>query len=191
MLATVLFLLAEALCTLVPLLVLLWVTKRFPRSPKARVEFLLFLIYLVGVFHVTGSGTIYDGLRLGLSPNVNLIPFSQDIDFFGYSLNVIMLIPFGFFVPRLWQQARDLGPAVLAGLGLIVLVELSQLLNLRATDIDDVICNLAGVFIGFALSYLGSREPEEGMLPLALVLLVVFFSRFFLFHEFQWAMLLY
>ena len=62
---------------------------------------LLFAIYLFGVFHVTGAGTMYDALQRGLEWNagqVNLLPFSREADPMGYALNVVLFLPFGLIM---------------------------------------------------------------------------------------------
>ncbi|MBO1695172.1 hypothetical protein [[Clostridium] symbiosum] len=54
----------------------------------------IFAIYIFGVLHFTGSGTLADFNRYGIEfegHHLNLIPFSQDIDIVAYVLNIMML----------------------------------------------------------------------------------------------------
>ena len=67
--------------------------------------------------------------------------------------NVLMLIPFGFLAPLLWDKLRW-WRVLPAGLGLILAVELLQPLTGRSFDIDDILLNLLGVMIGALLSAL-------------------------------------
>lgn len=67
--------------------------------------------------------------------------------------NVLMLFPFGFLAPLLWEKLR--GWRVLpAGLGFILAVELLQPLTGRSFDIDDILLNFLGVLTGALLSAL-------------------------------------
>ncbi len=66
--------------------------------------------------------------------------------------NVVMFIPLGFFLPLVWKKLRKLWKSFLTAAGMILLVELVQMLTLRGScDIDDLILNLCGVVIGYVL----------------------------------------
>ncbi len=116
---------------------------------------LVFALYVAAVFRVTGAGTIYEAVNWKNAPlayrleRINLIPFSRDIDWKGYFLNILMLMPFGFLVPLIWQDMGRLCKVVPAGFGFSLLIELSQLLNIRGTDVDDLIMNTLGTLTGF------------------------------------------
>ena len=115
----------------------------------------VFLIYLWGVFHFTGAGTIWEPVRYGMSggafrqEEINLIPFSLGIDPVGYGLNVVLFLPFGFLLPFLWKETDSLRKTAAGGFMLSLLIELSQLLNNRSTDVDDLILNTAGAVLGY------------------------------------------
>jgi glycopeptide antibiotics resistance protein len=67
--------------------------------------------------------------------------------------NVLMLIPFGFLAPLLWERLR--GWQVLpVGLGFILVIELLQPLTGRSFDIDDILLNFLGVLAGALLAAL-------------------------------------
>ena len=161
---------------------------------------LAFGVYIGMVFDVTGSGTLYELLRSGLDlRSINLIPFSDDsIDRVGYILNVVMLVPLGFLVPFLWRGTRKLWKVTAIGAGLSVLVELSQLLNFRSTDVDDVLLNTLGAMIGYGLWRLYARiipwDPgkagrffQEGFCYIA----VIFLGKFFFYNEMALAARIY
>ena len=62
----------------------------------------LFAVYIVCVYHVTGTGTLWDAFLYRFQTeisHINPIPFSAGIDMVGYILNIILFIPFGFFDP--------------------------------------------------------------------------------------------
>lgn len=97
--------------------------------------------------------------------NYNLIPFYSltdyivhfdrfnfDIWFFNIFGNVILFIPFGFFIPLLFRKVKGLRKityaACLASLGIEILQFLTRLGQL---DVDDIILNVLGGMLGFFL----------------------------------------
>ena len=196
------------LCVMLPALLLYGILHRLYRAkgiaePRDRFAMILVLsVYVAGVFYFTGSGTVYDIRQYGLSAmalELNLIPFSAGpIDAVGYLLNVVLFVPLGFLLPLLWPKEDRFWKILLAGVSFSLLIELSQLLNLRSTDIDDLLLNTIGAVIGFALfrAYAAitkrSKQPEAGFRaePL-LYFAVMFLGRFLLFLEFGFAKILY
>lgn len=159
----------------------------------------LFALYVVGALHVTGAGTLYDALRFGLEwrpDRMNLIPFSQEIDAVGYALNVVLLMPLGALLPVLNGERCRLGGVLAHGFAFSLLIELSQLLNIRSTDVDDLILNTLGALLGYGLFRLFARatgwRPRGGAAwEPALYIAALFAGRFLLFDEFGLARLLY
>lgn len=147
----------EFLAEFGPFLVCLMLVGRgggtFRRAKQGRWLPVLFALYVIAVFHVTWPGTVYDrpdGTVSELLRRINFIPFSREIQPVGYGLNVVMFLPFGFLVPLMRRQAAL--PAVTAGgLGFSLLIELSQLLSHRGTDVDDLIMNTLGAAMGYLL----------------------------------------
>ena len=69
--------------------------------------------------------------------------------------NVIMFIPLGFFLPRVFPALQKFRRTVLATVLIITAVELTQLFTLLGTcDIDDLILNVIGAAIGYGLHQL-------------------------------------
>ena len=179
------------------------------QTPSRRAErfgfigIMLFGIYIAMVLDVTDSGTLYDLLRSGGlaidTATVNLIPFSDpEYSKVGYVLNVIMLMPFGFLAPTLFRDKRKLWKTALAGALFSILIEGSQLLNYRSTDVDDVILNTLGTVIGYGIYRLFSRlfRKDVGKTPClpcesGVLVLAAFFGKFLLFNGLQMACLLY
>lgn len=73
--------------------------------------------------------------------------------------NVLMLVPFGFLAPLLWERLRGLR-ALPAGLALILAIELLQPFTGRSFDVDDIFLNFLGVLAGALLSL-----PVQALLP--------------------------
>lgn len=66
--------------------------------------------------------------------------------------NLAFFMPFGFLAPWLWKKMRHLGRFMLCTVSMVMAVELIQLFTLRGSgDIDDLILNMAGAAIGFAV----------------------------------------
>lgn len=66
--------------------------------------------------------------------------------------NVVMFIPLGFFLPRVFPKLRRLWKTLLATGLSISLIEIIQLFTLLGScDIDDLILNLVGAAIGYGI----------------------------------------
>ena len=66
--------------------------------------------------------------------------------------NIVMFVPLGVFLPVLWRKLQKAWKAIPVGFLMIVGVEICQLLTLRGRcDIDDVLLNVLGIMIGYAL----------------------------------------
>ena len=72
--------------------------------------------------------------------------------------NVVMFIPAGWLLPRLFAPMRKFFRFLLTCFVSILLVEVFQLFTLLGSfDVDDIILNLAGMIIGFIV-YLCKRK---------------------------------
>lgn len=175
--------------------------RRGRKPPAARIVLmLLFALYLAEAFHVTGAGTLYNLQMYGASDlrQINLIPFSQEIDWVGYAQNVLLFLPFGLLAPLLWRGLQRWQYTACAGLSVSLLIELSQLCNNRRTDVDDLILNTVGAVLGYLLFRLLARCTKwtdrlgEGLPYEPAVLIAgMFVGRFLLFNEFGLARILY
>lgn len=66
--------------------------------------------------------------------------------------NVLMFVPLGYFLPHLFARLRSFWKTGLFSLCLIVTVETVQYFTLLGTcDVDDLILNMAGVFLGYPI----------------------------------------
>ena len=114
-----------------------------------------------------------------------------------YLLNIVLFVPLGFLLPLLWEKQNGLFRILLAGASFSLLIELSQLLNIRNSDIDDLLLNTLGAIIGFALYRLFAaiarrNEPQQGLRLEALLYFgAMFLGHFLLFDEFGFAKILY
>ena len=137
----------SALAVLIPVFMLLGKFK-FHDFPKITLYF-VFAVYLAAAYHLVGLPT---SQFFTFDVNLNLIPFAGMIDDFKNTcLNVLLFVPLGFFLPMLWTKYRRMGNTLLFGLCMTIGIELLQLLTLRATDINDVITNFLGTWLGYCL----------------------------------------
>lgn len=125
----------------------------------------LFTLYLCEMFNVVGIPAVQ---YIRWEPTVNLIPFGDEKNlryFFQVSMNAVMFLPFGFLLPLLWKTCRSWKVTTLAGLLTSALIETIQLFCFRLTDVDDLIMNTMGAFLGYLGAWLFFRNrwkrPEE------------------------------
>ena len=111
-----------------------------------------------------------------LQQNTNLIPFyttknylyvlQNSTDrymrthcFMNLAGNIILFIPIGWLLPRLWVELRNFFRFFAVCIGVMFLVETVQLFSLLGRfDIDDLMLNLFGMVLGFILFHLGRRR---------------------------------
>ncbi len=186
----------EFLSSFLPfLLVLILLTRKNSKAdtPYPKTYYALtaaFALYIICVFNVTGAGTVYEATHYWPYRwlNLNLIPFSNEIDPVGYVLNVVMLMPFGFLVPLIWKSCASLGRVSLAGLSFSLLIELSQTLSFRGTDVDDLIMNTLGAAVGFGFYKIwnmvtrGKLQQSGNLRELPAYILALYLGRCFLFN---------
>ena len=121
-------------CFLLPGTVWLICNRRMIADKAYKVRHIIWIyIYMfygyLAVQEAAGIGTIWDLITYGkLDNSINLIPFSSE-GAMTYNLNIIMFMPFGFLMS--------------------LAIEICQLFNLRATDIDDLMMNTLGALVGY------------------------------------------
>ncbi len=162
----------------------------------------LFAVYMACVFHVTGAGTLYETFRyfqydMG-QINLHLVPFSEEIDAFGYFANILMMMPFGFLLPLISPKSGKFRIIFLSGFLFSLSIELSQLFNYRATDIDDLILNTLGAILGYEICQAGlmlfrKNEPKDSysVFEPFIYAIVLFLGHYFLFDGLRMASLIY
>lgn len=134
---------------------------------KKRIWVFLFVLYstvmLWLLFHRTGY---VEGIPYREQLKMNLLPFEtiklfvgllehpgyrQDaiVNLFG---NVIMFIPLGFLLPRVFPKVNRLWKTLLLTAAIITLVEILQLFTLLGScDTDDLILNVTGAALGYGI----------------------------------------
>ena len=127
---------------------------------------LLMLWLLFGQrFGYTKNGTYLEMLQA----NINIVPFgtvglfvksimhSQDPALLRHAVinlagNIVMFVPLGFLMPAVFPRMRVLKKTMLCAAAVMTVVEIIQLFTLLGSyDVDDLILNLMGAFIGFII----------------------------------------
>lgn len=148
---------------------LLYLKKRRRRTSGYLICFTIFYIYLTCVVGYTILPLPFDpeffGRDANLMSRINLIPLrDMSVDYLlsvqGVG-NIVLGIPFGFGLPFLLKS--DFKSILWRGLFFTLSIEFVQLVILlffslpyRTMDINDVLLNLSGVMIGYALFFLFS-----------------------------------
>ncbi|MGN0982950.1 MAG: VanZ family protein [Candidatus Limivicinus sp.] len=124
---------------------------------------LLLALYLAAVYNVAGAPELpYIYPRL----NINLVPFwditnGVEAYLINSGLNILLFVPLGFILPLLWKEFRSRRTMCLTGFLLSLGIELAQLLNYRISDVDDLLMNTLGAFLGYELMLLLSRKKKS------------------------------
>ena len=104
--------------------------------------YIVFGFYMTAVLSLTGFPSV-----TSLTPDftINLIPFKDMAsDFVNACLNVVLFIPFGVFLPILWDKFGNIKNLLAVELITVLIIEISQLFTFRTTDINDFLTNTLG-----------------------------------------------
>ena len=82
----------------------------------------------------------------------NASPYYIRHAFINLAGNVIMFVPLGYFLPKIFEKLRKFWKTTLFSLCLIITVEAVQFFTMLGTcDVDDLILNMVGVILGYLL----------------------------------------
>ena len=183
----------SSFCVVLPCLIY-FIIKRRKNSKSYWIFVLLFVLYLWQVYDLTGVGGLTDIIYAPkggidqpiIRARINLVPFNNNEKTF--YLNILMLIPFGFLVPLIWKNYRKAYKTAILGAGFSLLIELSQLITTRTTDIDDLITNTLGALLGFIIWKIffknHLKETENSKRDVIVYILLSFLGMFFLYYPF-------
>ncbi len=145
-------------------------------SKKREIILIIFTVYMIAltlqivtpkfIINTSGIHIIHQDLD-----NINIIPFYFIKDFYNECIllnnynylfinifgNILLFIPIGFLLPYLFNIKYK--RVMLYGIMFSFIVEIIQIWLPRVTDIDDIILNNIGVYIGILLykKYLKSK----------------------------------
>lgn len=119
-------------------------------SWKRTIAYMVFGFYLTAVLALVGFPDI---ISLKINFTVNIIPFIDMVsDFSNACLNILLFVPFGFLLPILWENFRNVKRVAFMGLITTFFIEISQIFTFRTTDINDIITNTVGTMIGYYIA---------------------------------------
>lgn len=134
----------------------------------------LFLVYCVAMLWLLFGQRLGETSTLAqLHLNMNLVPLRTIRQYLGliqqekYFLhafvnlvgNVVMFIPLGFLLPRIWRKLRGFFKTTLCVALLVTVVEILQYVTfLGSFDVDDFILNLSGAIVGYILWKIYSKN---------------------------------
>lgn len=122
---------------------------------KYEINLIIFVGFITGLFSQTlktGNESMINLIPFGIiGPTINnLIKYKYITPFLINILgNIIMFIPIGYFIPKLWKI--DNKKVILIGFCISLFIEISQLFLNRTTDVDDLILNTLGTIIGLLI----------------------------------------
>jgi glycopeptide antibiotics resistance protein len=119
-----------------------------------------YAIYFLCMIHL-----VFFPIEVNIGKYANLTPWYKSINFIPivtvdiptFLLNIIMMLPFGIYLPLLNKKYHSVKKAAYSGLFVSLTFEIIQLLirvtlgNGRSTDINDLIANTLGAVVGFLL----------------------------------------
>lgn len=145
--------------TLPGVLLFLYYTDR-NRFKKKWFWAVLFVVYMNVMFCVVG---IPSAQFVRWNPEINWIPFRDfsSANIVGMSLNILMFIPFGAFLPIYFGRFWKMSTTVLAGAFMSFTIEVLQLFTFRLTDIDDLIMNTLGTLLGYGIGAIIVHKQKE------------------------------
>ena len=172
-------------------LIIIYLNKRkgFGVSLKREALLFIFYVYLLCVMSITllpvyiiGEHNANTWLHVNLIPVVGTFkevaqttansPYMIRIWTRNIVGNAILLLPMGILLPLLWSKFRKIGRVTLFAFLFSLSIETLQLLftllgNMgRAFDVDDILLNTLGAFIGMSLYSICNRiagsEPDPG-----------------------------
>lgn len=145
----------------------------------------LFSFYLAAVYSLVGLPTV---LFLRFDITINLVPLLPMIEDLKNSfLNILLFIPLGFFLPLLCTKFRKCSVTLMFGLAMTIAIEVLQMLTYRVTDINDVLTNFLGCWLGYGTFRIAdpfisnrlhpSRQCRDIWKTLGAVIFIMFFPQ--------------
>ena len=168
-----------ALICLCVLPVWLIIRKPWKRPAGREIALSLFVMYIVALLVMALEGSwaspaaMFQSARERLSSGEGLrfIPFvtiRQQLSTIGTDEsrtqllgNTLLFLPWGFFLPFLWQRFRRFFPIAGMCLGLTCFIEFTQLFIGRTVDVDDLLLNFCGSMAGAGIAWLVRRLRKE------------------------------
>ena len=111
---------------------------------------LTFVVYILCMFQIVTSNDVsgVHGVNITLFKELTRYQIGTNLFYRNIIGNIIMFIPFGFFTSY-YLKLEQKSIIFFIGLTVSLVIELIQLKIGRAFDIDDIILNMVGTFVGY------------------------------------------
>jgi glycopeptide antibiotics resistance protein len=138
---------------------------------KTKFSFYKEIFNILGILYILLLFQLLTNSEANVGAGYNIMPFTEMTRYkFGGELfmlnvvgNIIVFIPFGFFITNYLKTKKILSPIIITII-VSTCVEFVQLGIGRSFDVDDIILNVAGSIIGmllyFALKKVKRHSPE-------------------------------
>lgn len=127
------------------------------QAPAHIIGSFVFCYYLIGVLTMTGIGKIGE-----FAPRLVLIPFLDMIRGpVGTVLNILLFIPFGFFLSLMYKKYDNVSKIALTGFLFSFIIEFVQMFGRGSTDINDLITNTVGTCLGYWIYKLLYKSAQK------------------------------
>ena len=126
---------------------------------------ILFFIYLSYLIYLTFFSRHYGRGFVNVYRSINLVPFKTIVQYAtaNYNRNIIVtnllgnilaFMPMGFLLPLIWKKLSGFLHVLVSAAAVSILIEAFQYISgAGSADIDDVILNTVGGFLGYGLYY--------------------------------------
>ena len=151
--------------------VVLFAVLAFSRRGKGLARQVAYLLCFLSFFTVVFATVIMFNLPFDFAPNRHVVNF-QPLRWLGegeirwrlkeIALNILLFMPLGVFAPMAFKRLRRFGAAVLGIFAVTFCIEFFQYFIGRSADIDDIIANLLGGIIGYAVFKISSKLFGRG-----------------------------
>lgn len=159
----------DLLYAAVPMILLLVINYITIKKRKSRILpelfSLVFGLYIVALFSLCGL-TLEHWIKTDVKlSDINFMPFKTISAVAGQNMsgqallelilnenilgNLLLFVPFGFLLPLLWPDKNECVGTLFSGFILSVFIEACQLFVGRSCDVDDLILNTLGAFVGY------------------------------------------
>lgn len=118
----------------------------------------LFACVIMVILYITNPGSLTD-----FTSTTNQAIFRMNLTIYSLGttdqiLNTLLFIPLGLLIPLLWKQKYPLINTVTSGFILSLLIEIFQIFNIRASDINDLCSNTFGTLLGYLIFFVIFRR---------------------------------
>lgn len=130
--------------------------------PIALCEF-LWILTILAILKITGiiGGNFGTTSLLSDTAVLDFSLFGEGLSM-AIILNIILFMPFGFFIPLIFKQLKNKWfYGILFGFSFSLIIELLQTFTGRFVQVDDILMNTLGTFIGYALSLLLGKRKQQ------------------------------